>query len=98
MIRRFRGRERYSVFENLVALRQNGEVEECIKEFEMLVSQTSELSEEQLLLGYFFVGLQCEVRSQIRPHNPKDLIRAMEIARDVEEVTKETRSIGGGTN
>ncbi|WVY93486.1 hypothetical protein V8G54_032574 [Vigna mungo] len=50
-----------TVFEKLVALRQEGTVEEYIQDFERLVAQASE-----------------------------DLLKAIEIARDVEEVTKDS--------
>lgn len=39
-----------------------------------------------------------DIRSQIRPYNPRDLLRAMEIARDVEEASKDPRMGGGATN
>jgi len=68
LIRRFWGKERSFFFEKLATLRQSGGVEEYVQEFEVLVSQTSEVSEEQLL-GYFFASLRSEIRSQIRPHN-----------------------------
>lgn len=57
----------------------------------MLVGQATCLTEEQLM-DYFFAGLQINIRSQIWPHNPKDLMRAMEIARDVEEVSRDVRT------
>lgn len=96
LIKRFGGKERCSVFEKLAALRQSGGVEEYVQEFEMLVSQITEISEDQLL-GYFFAGLKSGIRNQIRPHDPKDLMRAMEIARDLEDSFKETRSEGGNS-
>lgn len=94
LIRRFGGRERCTVFEKLAAIRQHGSVEDYIQEFERLVAQATELTEEQLL-GYFYAGLQGNIRSQIRPHNPRELLRAMDIAREVEELTADPRQNRG---
>lgn len=44
------------------------------------------------LLVYFFADLQNKICSQIRPHDPKDSILAMEIAREVEDSMKDARS------
>lgn len=74
----------------MAVVRQKGEIEDYIQEFEMLVGQATELTKEQLM-GYFFAGLHPNIRNQIRPYNPKDLLRAMEIERDVGEVLKENR-------
>lgn len=41
-------------------------------------------SEEQLL-GYFVGGLQQEVKCRIRPQNPKEMFRAIDLVREVEE-------------
>lgn len=92
--RRFGGKERRSVFEKLAKLKQNGRVEDYIQDFEGLVSQAPLTGEEQLL-GYFFAGLQPRIRNQIRPHELKEVMRAMEIALDVEEALKEEK--GGST-
>lgn len=78
------------MFEKLANVRQEGEIEEYIEEFEMLVGQATKLMEE-LLMEYFFKGLHSNIRSQIRSHSPKDLLRVVEVVRDVEEVLKEIR-------
>ena len=88
--RRFGGKERSSVFEKLAKIKQNGRIHEYIQDFELLVSQAPQTGEEQLL-GYFFAGLQSKIRNQIRPHDPKELMRAMEIALDVEESFREEK-------
>lgn len=36
------------------------------------------------MLGYFLAGLRQDIRGQVRPHYPQDVVRAMEVARDVE--------------
>ena len=92
--RRFGGKERCSVFEKLAKPKQSGRVEEYIQECEGLVSQAPLTGEEQLL-GYLFAGLQPQIRNQIRPHDPKEVMRAMEIALDVEVVFNEEK---GGNN
>ncbi|WVY91999.1 hypothetical protein V8G54_037513 [Vigna mungo] len=58
------------------------------KDRNTLVSQIPHISEEQLLV-YFFAGLQNMICSQIRPHDLKDSILAIEIARDVEDSMKD---------
>jgi len=97
--RRFGGKKRSSVFEKLAKIKQNGRIDEYIQDFELLVSQAPQARKEQLL-GYFFAKLQSKICNQIRPHDPKDLRRAMEIALDVEESFKEekTGSIGYRNN
>ena len=51
---------------------------------------------EKQLLGYFFVGLQPKIQNQIIPHDPKEVMRAMEIALDVEETFKEEKGSNNG--
>ena len=84
---RFGGNGTGTVYERLAALRQTGEVEEYVQEFELLVAQARPNIEDQLL-GYFSAGLHLEIRSQVQPHDPQDLTRATEVARDVEEALK----------
>ncbi|KOM50604.1 hypothetical protein LR48_Vigan08g143100 [Vigna angularis] len=60
MVIRFGGGNRGSVFERIAAIKQAGMVQEYIRDFEVLVGQTTRIPEEQLL-GYFMVGLQEEV-------------------------------------
>ena len=84
MIRRFGGRERISILERLAKIKQQGSIEDYIQEFEVLVSQAPNVMEEQML-GYFMTRLQPKVRLLIKPHDPKELTRAMEIAMDLEE-------------
>lgn len=93
-MRRFGGRDRGTVFERLAAIKQTATEDKCIKEFEMLVAQTKGVTEDQLL-EYFFAGLQDKVRNQIRPHNPKDLLTSMDVARDEEEVYRNVRTAKG---
>ena len=54
------------------------------------MAQIQDFLEEQLL-GYFFAGLQSKIMSQVKPHDPRDLMRAMEISRDVKESLNESR-------
>ncbi|KOM40684.1 hypothetical protein LR48_Vigan04g088200 [Vigna angularis] len=77
--------------------RQNETVEEYIRDFEILVGQTSGVTDEQLL-GYFLGGLQEDVRNRVRPHDPQELMTAMRIARDVEVLPGEAKTLGGGEN
>jgi len=41
-------------------------------------------------LGNFFAALQTNIWKQSQPHDPKDLIRAMESACGVEEAMKDS--------
>lgn len=95
MVRRFEGRDRGTIFERLAAIRQAGTVDEYVQDFEVLVGQTKGIPEEHLL-GYFFAGLQEDIRSQIRPYDPQELMAAMRIARDVEQAHRGART--GGWN
>lgn len=97
LLRRFSGNGRGTVFERLATLRQMGNVEDYVQEFELLVAQAPSISEDQLL-GYFLTGLRQDIRGQVRPHDTKDLTRAMEVARDIEEAMKEVRSFGGASS
>jgi len=94
LIRRLGGHDRSLVFKQLAKVKQQGSMEEniqgsmeeCIQEFELPVSQAPTLTEEQLI-GYFLAGLQPKIRHQIRPHDPKELTRAMDIALDMEDMS-----------
>ena len=68
----------------MASLRQIGGVEEYVQEFELLVAQAKPSAEDQIL-GYFLAGLRQDIRSLVRPHDPRDLTRAMEVACDIEE-------------
>ncbi|XP_052727710.1 uncharacterized protein LOC128195001 [Vigna angularis] len=94
LTRRFGGRNRGTVFEKLAAVRQRGGVHEYIQGFEVLVAQATGVIEDQLL-GYFFAGLQEGLRNAVRPHVPRDLLTAMEQARDVEQVGMTSRGSSG---
>lgn len=95
LVRRFGGRDRGTMFERLTVIKQRATVNEYVQDFEMLVGQIKGVSEDQLL-GYLFVDLQEDIRSQIRPQNPKELMTVMEVARDVEEAHRGSRT--GGEN
>ncbi|WVZ23534.1 hypothetical protein V8G54_002078 [Vigna mungo] len=68
----------------MAAIRQAATEEEYMRDFEALAGQTKVFSDDQLL-GYFLAGLREELRCQIRPHDPRNLMAAMKIAWDVEE-------------
>ena len=61
---------------------------EFIQEFEVLVAQVLGTKEVQLG-GYFLAGLRNDICAKFRPHKPKDLSSAMELAADFEEFEKE---------
>lgn len=84
MVIRFKGRNRGGIFERMAAIKQMGTVEEYVQAFKVLVGQTKAFSDDQLL-GYFQAGLREELQSQIKPHDPRDLMDAMRITRDVKK-------------
>ncbi|WVZ24155.1 hypothetical protein V8G54_002699 [Vigna mungo] len=84
---RFESRPCGGVFERMAAIKQTTTVEDYVKEFEALAGQTKEFSDNQLL-GYFLAGLREEIRCQMRPYDPRDLMTAMRIARNVEEALR----------
>lgn len=59
-------------------------VEEYMQAFEILVAQATGTSEDQLP-GYFLCGLKSEVKCRIHTHDPRDVNRAIELAKDIEE-------------
>ncbi|WVZ13890.1 hypothetical protein V8G54_011456 [Vigna mungo] len=73
------------IFERLAAIKQSGSVEEYIQDFEILVGQTKGVAKEQLM-GYFMAGLQDGIRNQVRLLDPQELMTAIRMARDVEEI------------
>lgn len=88
LLRRYGGVRCGTVYERLAALRQKGGVEEYVQEFELWVAQATSTSEDQLL-GYFLVGLRQNIRSKILPHDPRELVRAMELACDIDIPSKD---------
>ncbi|XP_017431908.1 uncharacterized protein LOC108339280 [Vigna angularis] len=94
LTRRFRGLNRGFVYEKLVVVRQRGNVDEYIQEFQFLVAQAAGVNEEQLL-GYFFARLQEGLRNLVRPHDPRDLLTTMELAHDVEQAGSVSRGNNG---
>ncbi|WVY99344.1 hypothetical protein V8G54_025414 [Vigna mungo] len=92
---RFSGGTKGTVYEKLSAIRQTGPVEDYVRDFEVLVGQTTQIPEEQIL-GYFMAGLREEVSDHVRPHDPLDLLTAMRVARDVEKLHSPWKA-GGGT-
>ncbi|WVY90195.1 hypothetical protein V8G54_035709 [Vigna mungo] len=99
LVVRFGEGSRGSVYERLAAIKQVGTVNGYVRDFEVLVGQTTRIPEEQLL-GYFMAGLQEEVSDQVRPHDPQDLMSAMRVTRDVEKLRRTIRQefgfLGGG--
>lgn len=59
LIDRYGGRRSDNLFEELKDLKQTGDVEDYISEFEYVSSQVNRLPEEQYL-GYFLGGLKPE--------------------------------------
>nr|KYP56676.1 Retrovirus-related Pol polyprotein from transposon 297 family [Cajanus cajan] len=93
LLKRYGENGRGTVYERLATIRQTGSVEDYVQEFELLIAQAKPSSEEQVL-GYFLAGLRSDIRSQVRPHDPKELNRAMEIAHDIEEAMNDIRNYG----
>ncbi|KOM50008.1 hypothetical protein LR48_Vigan08g083500 [Vigna angularis] len=94
LVIRFGEGGRGSVYERLAAIKQGGAVSEYIRDFEVLVGQTTGIPEEQLL-GYFMAGLQEEISDCVRPHDPQDLMTAIRIARDVQKLCSQSKVSGG---
>lgn len=80
----------------MATIRQTTTVEEYVKEFEALAGQMKEFSDNKLL-GYFLAGLREELRCQMRPHDPRDLMSATKIARDIEETLRALGFMGWTT-
>ncbi|XP_022641287.1 uncharacterized protein LOC111242387 [Vigna radiata var. radiata] len=91
---RFGGGTGGMVYERLSTIRKAGPVEEYIRDFEVLIGQTTQIPEEQIM-GYFLSGLQEEVGDHVRPLDPLDLMTAMRVARDVEKLCTTSKTGGG---
>ncbi|WVZ05549.1 hypothetical protein V8G54_018895 [Vigna mungo] len=91
---RFGEGTRGTVNEKPSAIKQTGLVEDYVRDFEVLVGQTTQIPEEQIL-GYFLAGLREEVSNHVRPHDPPDLMIAMRVARDVEKLCTPLKTEGG---
>ncbi|XP_073121107.1 uncharacterized protein [Henckelia pumila] len=84
--KRYSGRKAVNPFELLASLRQGqGSVEEYITRYEVLMARIGDLPENQAM-GYFVSGLREQIRAHIRIHEPKTIIRAMDLARNIEEL------------
>lgn len=61
MIRGFGGRNEGSPYERLATLKQEGDMEEYVRRFEVLIVQVLEIPEDQIL-SYFMGGLKDEIK------------------------------------
>lgn len=84
MFKRDSYRNSANPFEFLAALRHEWSVEEHIECFERLASHITDLPEEQYL-GYFLNGQGENIRRKISVFEPRDVMRAMDLARMLEE-------------
>lgn len=96
MVRRFGGKYRGTIFGKLVAGATERDGGEICTRVQTFGGSSNEMTMEEQLLGYFFVGLHEGLRDLIRPHDPRDLLTTMERARDVEQVGLVSRMTGGG--
>jgi hypothetical protein len=95
LLERYGGHGDGDVYEQLTELKQTGNVDDYITEFEYLTAQIPRLPDKQFL-GYFLHGLKEEVRGRARSLAVlSDLSRGklLQVARAVE---KETRRNGSG--
>ncbi|XP_014517361.1 uncharacterized protein LOC106774844 [Vigna radiata var. radiata] len=90
LVNRFGGGFRGTVYEQLATLRQEGSVEEYVRDFERLLGQTQGLTEE-LILGFFLAGLREEIKGQVRIQDPQEFMIAVRVARDVEDAMNRAR-------
>jgi hypothetical protein len=96
-LERYGGHGDGDVYEQLTELKQTGNVDDYITEFEYLTAQIPRLPDKQFL-GYFLHGLKEEVRGRVRSLAVlSDLSRGklLQVARAVE---KETKGSGSGHN
>ncbi|KAK7288441.1 hypothetical protein RIF29_01900 [Crotalaria pallida] len=91
---RFSGLEIQNPYEELAALKQKGGVQEFISEFEYLAALVPRQPEMQYV-GYFLNGLNEEIQSWVRIHNPENQIQAMKLARNVEVALKKGNGRSG---
>lgn len=84
---------RGTVYERLAALKQARGVEEYIQEFELLIARAKPSAEDQVLV-YFLARLSQDIQSLVCPHDSKELVRAMEVAHNIEDSMKQVQSFG----
>ncbi|PNX93254.1 Ty3/gypsy retrotransposon protein, partial [Trifolium pratense] len=97
LLERYGGHGDGDVYEQLTELRQKGNVDEYINDFEYLTAQIPRLPDKQFL-GYFLHGLKEEIRGKVRSLSVMgDLSRSkvLQVARAVE---RETKKDGFGFN
>ncbi|PNX89412.1 hypothetical protein L195_g045531, partial [Trifolium pratense] len=93
LLERYGGHGEGDVYEQLTELRQTGNVDEYITEFEYLTAQIPRLPDKQFL-GYFLHGLKEEIRGKVRSLAVlSDLSRSkvLQVTRAVE------KEMGGGS-
>ncbi|MCH96321.1 retrotransposon gag protein, partial [Trifolium medium] len=98
LLERYGGHGEGDVYEQLTELRQRGNVDDYINDFEYLTAQIPRLPDKQFL-GYFLHGLKEEIRGKVRSLSVMgDLSRSkvLQVARAVERETK--KEVGSGFN
>ncbi|KAL8120175.1 hypothetical protein AgCh_017351 [Apium graveolens] len=84
LMRRFGGSKAGNPYEKLAELRQDSTVEEYIQAFEYVAGMILGLP-EQAYVGNFINGLKENIKRRLRVHDPQELVRTMELARDIED-------------
>ena len=81
---RFRPTQEGTAYEQFLALRQVGTVDEYRRQFELLAASLNDIP-DTIQEGNFINGLKEEIRAEIRMAQPKGLGRIMDLAKRVEE-------------
>lgn len=85
LVKRYGRRKAANPFEMLVSLRHGDRLtEDYITQFEVIVAQVGGMRENKAM-GYFLSGLRAGIHRLIGIHEPKTVMRAMALARNIEE-------------
>ncbi|KZV47670.1 hypothetical protein F511_45065 [Dorcoceras hygrometricum] len=85
LIKRYGGRRQSNPFFMLASLKQGAQsLDTYIEQFEVLLAQIGDLPDDQCL-GYFISGLRDEISRRIAIHEPRTILRAMDLARAIDE-------------
>ncbi|KZV14241.1 hypothetical protein F511_44096 [Dorcoceras hygrometricum] len=85
LIKRYGGRRQSNPFLLLASMKQGTQpLDTYIEQFEVLLAQVGDLPDDQCL-GYFISGLREEISRKMAIHEPRTIMRAMDLARAIEE-------------
>lgn len=99
LLKRYRSSQARNGYEVLMALKQNGDVEDYRQQF-VVLSAPLKSAPNELLIGAFLNGLKGEIRAELKLGNTQDLDKVLEMAQKIEDknnALKEIKETKGGS-